>query len=87
MAMQNIIDEDGEWVVNTGVFPFVDPTTGVRYEPNQRTKVKVNDWLEGQPVFKIEGREEKDEDGDKGQKPVPPAPAPAPAPTQPGDKK
>ena len=48
---QKVYDEDGVWVVNTGMCRFVDPTTGHYFEPGIRTKVKLTDWLEFQPVI------------------------------------
>lgn len=51
MAEAKIVDESGEWFVNNGQFPFVDPMTGNRFEPNTMMKVLPTEWLAGQPVI------------------------------------
>lgn len=48
---QFIVDADGDWYINKGAFPFVDPTTGTRFEPNIRVQIKTNPWIAGQPVL------------------------------------
>lgn len=51
MTQQLIVDPDGEFFVNTSEFPFVDYSTGVRFEPSVHVKVKQSDWMKGQPVI------------------------------------
>lgn len=51
MQQQIVVDQDGEWFVNQGAFPFTDPTSGVRFEPSVQVKVKRSDWMKGQPVI------------------------------------
>ena len=46
-----IVDVKGEWFVNVGAFPFTDPTTKVKFEPQTPTKVVQSDWMKGQPVI------------------------------------
>jgi hypothetical protein len=48
---QVIVDDKGEFFVNKGVFPFVDPTNGVRFEPDTPVKVVQTAWMKGQPVI------------------------------------
>lgn len=48
---QLIVDKDGEWFSNVGLFPFIDPTTNTRFEPGVQVKIKSNDWIKGQPVL------------------------------------
>jgi len=48
---QLIVDADGIWFVNKGSFPFIDPTTGTRFEPAVQVKIKENDWIKNQPVI------------------------------------
>lgn len=52
MTQQLIVDEKGEFFVNTSEFPFVDHSTGVRFEPGVHTKVVQSVWMKGQPVIK-----------------------------------
>ena len=59
---QRVYDEDGVWLVNTGMCRFVDPLTGYFYEPGVRTKAKLNAWLESQPVIeKLEAEAKAEE--------------------------
>ena len=51
MAQQLILDEDGEFFTNAGSFPFIDPSSGVRFEPGVSVKTKETEWLKGQPVL------------------------------------
>lgn len=69
--LQVIIDADGDFYVNKGAFPFLDPTNGVRFEPGQPVKVKPTTWLANQPVIEKQVTEKlvKQED----LKPVKPA--------------
>ena len=48
---QLIVDKDGEWFKNVGSFPFIDHSTGTRFEPGVSVKIKSNDWIKGQPVL------------------------------------
>lgn len=45
-----VVDLDGLWVVNPHAYPFVDPETGVRFEPGIPTKVAYasKSWIAGQ---------------------------------------
>lgn len=56
---QLIVDSDGEWFVNKGLFPFVDPISGHRFEPNVQTQIKSNKWIEGQPVLEKQVKAKK----------------------------
>lgn len=58
MERQAVINEDGTWVTNTAQFPFIDPQSGVRFEPGVRTKVKITEWVTRQTVMEYEGKEE-----------------------------
>ena len=51
MTQQLIVDDKGEFFVNTSEFPFVDYSTGVRFEPRVHTKVIQSDWMKGQTVI------------------------------------
>ena len=48
---QLIVDKDGDWFTNKGVFPFQDPISGTRFEPGVAVQVKSNDWIVSQPVL------------------------------------
>lgn len=39
-----VIDKDGDWFVNRGLFRFVDGDSGAIYEPGVPTKVKDTAW-------------------------------------------
>jgi hypothetical protein len=54
-----IVDTDGESFVNKGQFPFVDPTTGVRFEPGVAVQVKSNAWIASQPVLEKQTKAKK----------------------------
>lgn len=54
MEVQKVYDEAGSWIINSGVFTFVDPTNGNRFDPGVKTKAPVTDWIKGQPVLKVE---------------------------------
>lgn len=58
MERQTVIDEDGEWITNTALFPFTDPTTGVRFEPGTRTKAKVTLWVTTQSVLDYRNKDD-----------------------------
>jgi len=58
MERQLVIDEDGVWITNSGMFPFTDPTTMVRYEPGTRVKACPTDWVMAQAVMQFDGKEE-----------------------------
>ena len=47
-----IFDINGKWLINSGAFPFVDPTNGCRFEPNVPTQAPVTDWTKAQPSIK-----------------------------------
>lgn len=51
MTQQVVVDEKADFWVNTAVFPFIDPETGVRFEPGVQVKVKQSDWMKGQPTI------------------------------------
>ena len=51
MTRQLIVDDKGEFFVNTSEFPFVDYSTGVRFEPGVHTKVLQSEWMRNQPVI------------------------------------
>lgn len=69
-----VIDRKGEWFVNTGAFPFTDPTSGVTFTPGRPTCVNPTPWMKGQPVLQP-WVDSEDEDATK--TPAPPA-TPAP---------
>lgn len=50
MGTFTVIDAKGKWVVNPHAFPFVDPSTKVRFEPGHPMKVACDEgsWLAGQ---------------------------------------
>ena len=53
MTQMLIVDEKApDFYVNNGSFPFVDPSTGVRFEPEVQVKVLRSSWMAGQPVIK-----------------------------------
>lgn len=39
-----VVDKDGDWFINRGLFRCVDGTSGVIYEPGVPTKAKDTDW-------------------------------------------
>lgn len=43
-----VADKAGEWLLNGGRFPFVDPDSGTRFEPGMKTKAKVTEWAKAQ---------------------------------------
>ena len=49
-----VVDDSGIVYVNKGVFPFVDPTTGVRFEPGEEVKVLPTPWIKSQSVLYTE---------------------------------
>lgn len=53
METRKIYDADGTWWINTSAFPFVDPTSGCRFEPQVPTRAKVTDWMKTQPVIQV----------------------------------
>lgn len=59
MEIRKIYDPNGEWLVNTAAFPFVDPTTGARLEPGVLTQAVYSEWCEEQPCI----QRAKDVDG------------------------
>jgi len=49
MTQQLIVDDKApDYYVNVAQFPFVDHSTGVRFEPGVQVKVKQSDWMKGQ---------------------------------------
>jgi hypothetical protein len=54
---QLIVDNDGDWFLNKGQYPFIDPTTGVRFEPNVKVQVKETAWIKSQPVLEKQPKE------------------------------
>ena len=54
-----IVDADGDTFLNKGLFPSVDPTTKVRFEPGTAVQVKSNPWIEGQPVLEKQPKPKK----------------------------
>ena len=52
METRKIHDADGTWWINTAAFPFVDPTTSCRFDPQIPTQTKVTSWMKTQPVIK-----------------------------------
>jgi hypothetical protein len=51
MTQQLILDEKGEFFVNTSQFAFIDTSTNVRFEPGMHVKTKQTEWMKGQPVI------------------------------------
>lgn len=51
---QLILDPEGVFYYNSGRFNFVDPTTGVVFEPSVRVKTKPTEWMLGQPVLVLD---------------------------------
>lgn len=51
MTQQLIVDDKGEFFVNKSEFPFIDYSTGVRFEPGVHVKVVQSAWMKGQPVI------------------------------------
>jgi hypothetical protein len=51
MEKQHIHDKDGEWLINTANFTFVDAESGCRFEPRVPTKAVYTVWAKGQPVI------------------------------------
>lgn len=51
MKQQLVVDKDGDWFVNIGQYPFIDPTNLVRFEPGIAVKIKQSVWMKGQPVI------------------------------------
>ena len=49
---QLIVDNDGDWLINSSAYNFVDPSTGVKFESGIPTKVKNSWWIETQPILK-----------------------------------
>lgn len=47
-----IIHPDGIWVIHTGLYRFVDPMSGVIFEPGETVRVQATTWLDGQPTIK-----------------------------------
>lgn len=43
-----IADKNGVWRVNKGNFAFVDPETGVRFEPGDEVKTTNTAWVKMQ---------------------------------------
>lgn len=56
---QLIVDSDGEWFLNKGIFPFVDPISKHRFEPNVHTQIKPNAWILSQPVLEKQTKVKK----------------------------
>ena len=52
MTKQLIVDQKADFYVNISEFPFVDYSTGVRFEPGILVQVKLSEWMKGQPVIK-----------------------------------
>lgn len=52
MTTQVIVDPKGKFYVNTGSFPFVDPTQGQRFEPGVHVQIVQTAWMKEQPVIK-----------------------------------
>ena len=49
MTQQLIVDDKAsDYYVNVAQFPFVDHSTGVRFEPGVQVKVQQSDWMKGQ---------------------------------------
>lgn len=51
MTQQLIVDAKADFYVNVGQYPFVDHSTGVRFEPGVQVQVKQSEWMKGQPVI------------------------------------
>lgn len=54
-----IVDAEGDTFVNKGQFPFVDPSTGVRFEPGTAVQVKSTAWIASQPVLEKQAKPKK----------------------------
>lgn len=52
METRKIHDATGTWWINSAAFPFVDPTSGCRFDSQVPTQTKVTDWMKTQPVIK-----------------------------------
>lgn len=48
MQTRIVHDSKGEWLVNLAKFPFVDPDSGCRFDPNVPTQARVTDWVKSQ---------------------------------------
>ena len=48
MQTRIIHDNKGQWLVNLAKFPFVDPDSGCRFDPNVPTQAKVTAWVKSQ---------------------------------------
>ena len=42
---------EASWFLNTAQFPFVDPTSGVRFEPRIPVRTLLTDWMKSQPTI------------------------------------
>lgn len=52
METRKIHDINGTWWINTAQFPFVDPTSNCRFDPQTPTQTKETAWMKGQPMIK-----------------------------------
>lgn len=43
-----VVDEDGEWIVSKALYTMVHAERRLKFEPKLPTKVKLDDWLNGQ---------------------------------------
>lgn len=46
-----IVDPQGTWYLNTGVFNFHDPDSKTVFEAGVLTKATKTEWVKGQPVI------------------------------------
>ena len=42
---------EASWFLNVAQFPFVDPTSGVRFEPRTPVRTVLTDWMKSQPTI------------------------------------
>lgn len=47
-ASFNVVDSDGSWYVNKGVYPIIDAEGGARFEPGVPTRAIGTQWVENQ---------------------------------------
>lgn len=43
-----VVDSDGVWIISKASFTMVHPERALRFEPAVPTKVRLDDWLNGQ---------------------------------------
>lgn len=46
MQTLKVLDPKGVWLINTGGFSFVDPTTGHRFDPQIPTQATKSAWVD-----------------------------------------